>query len=142
MNQEHRAEGIKSTTTEPCCIVVVPYRTLNWKFTYDKEHTICTVTATNDPSFETVCAWNFFISKYSILLWKSPKQIWMQNFYQIRQKPKIAVFCYVTSHNPFATTDLRLCFRQIPGSFPAFFRHFSGQYLSQTLVHDGILQNR
>ena len=92
---------------------------------YDKEHTICTVTATNDPSFETVCAWNFFIFKYSILLWKSPKHIWMQNFYQIRQKPKIAVFCYVTSHNPFATTDLRLCFRQIPGSFPAFFRPIS-----------------
>ena len=92
---------------------------------YDKEHTICTVTATNDPSFETVCAWNFFIFKYSILLWKSPKHIWMQNFYQIRQKPKIAVFCYVTSHNPFATTDLRLCFRQIPGSFPAFFQPIS-----------------
>ena len=36
--------------------------------TYDKEHTICTVTATNDPSFETVYAWNFFIFKYSILL--------------------------------------------------------------------------
>ena len=51
---------------------------IDWKLQipgYDKEHTICTVTATNDPSFETVRAWNFFIFKYSILLHKSPKHI-------------------------------------------------------------------
>ena len=36
-------------------------------FRYDKEHSICTITATNDQSFEVFCAWNFFVLKYSIL---------------------------------------------------------------------------
>ena len=45
------------------CIGTNQFHLLLVDFPYDKEHTICTVTATNDPSFETVCAWNFFIFK-------------------------------------------------------------------------------